>query len=278
MPFLVFAGVRFFTAGSIILLASKLMGWKFPDRFDDYKTIAFAGIMLLFISNGLVCWAEQWIDSGLTALLLAATPLFMALIEVIVPRDQRIGRLGWVGLVIGFLGVVYLFSPHLSFEGQTLPAMLAVLGASLNWAIASIYLKRRIVSGSMMPNVGIQMFAAGILFLLAASFFGGISLEEASTDGLAALLYLIFIGSILAYTAFNYMLKALPAAKAGTYAYVNPVVAVILGYLILNEVVTTQTIIAALIILGGVVLVQVSKVKIVEQRARKEVEVKAVKT
>ena len=263
MPFLVFAGVRFFTAGSIILIASKIAGWKFPDQLDDYKTIAFAGIMLLFVSNGLVCWAEQWIDSGLTALLLAATPLFMALIEVIVPRDQRIGGLGWIGLVIGFLGVVYLFSPHLSLEGQTLPAMLAVLGASLNWAIASIYLKRRIVSGSMMPNVGVQMFAAGVLFLLAAVFFGGISLEEASTDGIAALLYLIFIGSILAYTAFNYMLKALPASKAGTYAYVNPVVAVILGYLILNEIVTTQTIIAALIILGGVVLVQVSKVKIV---------------
>ncbi len=278
MPFLVFAGVRFFTAGSIILLASKIVGWKFPDQLDDYKTIAFAGIMLLFVSNGLVCWAEQWIDSGLTALLLAATPLFMALIEVIVPRDQRIGRLGWVGLVIGFLGVVYLFSPHLNLEGQTLPAMLAVLGASLNWAIASIYLKRRIVSGSMMPNVGIQMFAAGVLFLLAAAFFGGITLEEASADGIAALLYLIFIGSILAYTAFNYMLKALPAAKAGTYAYVNPVVAVILGYLILNEVVTTQTIVAALIILGGVVLVQVSKVKIVGQQVKKEVEVKAVKT
>lgn len=278
MPFLVFAGVRFFTAGSIILLVSKIVGWKFPDQLDDYKTIAFAGIMLLFVSNGLVCWAEQWIDSGLTALLLAATPLFMALIEVIVPRDQRIGRLGWIGLLIGFLGVVYLFSPHLSLEGQTLPAMLAVLGASLNWAIASIYLKRRIVSGSMMPNVGIQMFAAGTLFLLAAAFFGGITLEEASADGIAALLYLIFIGSILAYTAFNYMLKALPAAKAGTYAYVNPVVAVILGYLILNEVVTRQTIVAALIILGGVVLVQVSKVKIVGQQVKKNVEVKAVKT
>ncbi len=278
MPFLVFAGVRFFTAGSIILLASKLMGWKFPDCLNDYKTIAFAGIMLLFISNGLVCWAEQWIDSGLTALLLAATPLFMALIEVIVPREQRIGSLGWVGLIVGFLGVVYLFRPHLTLDGHTFPAMLAVLGASLNWAIASIYLKRRIVSGSMMPNVGIQMFAAGVLFLLAAAFFGGISLEEASSEGIAALLYLIFIGSILAYTAFNYMLKALPAAKAGTYAYVNPVVAVVLGYLILNEIVTAQTIIAALIILGGVVLVQVSKVKIVEQRARKEVEVKAFKT
>lgn len=268
MPFLVFAGVRFFTAGLIMLLISRLMGWKFPDRFDHYKTMAFAGIMLLFISNGLVCWAEQWIDSGLTALLLAATPLFIGLIEVIYPHEHRIGRLGWVGLIIGFIGVIYLFNPHLTLEGRTLPAMLAVLAAALNWAIASIYLKRRIVSGSIMPNIGIQMFAAGTLFLLAAAFFGGISLAEASTDGLLALFYLIFIGSILAYTAFNYMIKALPMAKAGTYAYVNPVVAVILGYLILNEVVTAQTIVAALIILGGVILVQVSKFKILEQKAQ----------
>ncbi len=276
MPFLVFAGVRFFSAGLIILLVSRVMGWKFPEKFDDYRTIATVGIMLLFISNGLVCWAEQWIESGLTALLLAATPLFMALIEVIVPREHRIGRLGWVGLIIGFAGVVYLFSPNLTLEGRTLPAMLAVLGASLNWAIASIYLKRRIVSGSMMPNVGIQMFAAGTLFLLAAAFFGGISMEEASADGITALLYLIFIGSILAYTAFNYMIKALPASKAGTYAYVNPVVAVILGYLILSEVVTAQTIVAASIILGGVVLVQISKVKILEQKVPKKDEIKAV--
>lgn len=276
MPFLVFAGVRFFSAGLIILLVSRVMGWKFPEKFDDYRAIATVGIMLLFISNGLVCWAEQWIDSGLTALLLAATPLFMALIEVIVPRDQRIGRLGWFGLIIGFAGVVYLFSPNLTLEGRTLPAMLAVLGASLNWAIASIYLKRRIVSGSMMPNVGIQMFAAGTLFLLAAAFFGGISMEEASADGITALLYLIFIGSILAYTAFNYMIKALPASKAGTYAYVNPVVAVILGYLILSEVVTAQTIVAASIILGGVVLVQISKFKILEQKVPKKDEIKAV--
>lgn len=277
MPFLSFAGIRFFTAGALILLVSRAMGWKFPSKLNDYKTIAFTGIMLLFISNGLVCWAEQWIDSGLTALILAATPLFMALIEVIVPREQRIGRLGWVGLIVGFMGVIYLFSPHLSYEGQTLPAMLAVLGASLNWAIASIYLKRKIVSGSMMPNVGIQMFAAGVLFLLAALIFGGITMEGASANGIAALLYLIFIGSILAYTAFNYMLKALPAAKAGTYAYVNPVVAVILGYIILNEIVTTQTVVAALIILGGVVLVQISKVYLIPQEAKKGTVAKALK-
>jgi drug/metabolite transporter (DMT)-like permease len=260
MPFLAFAGVRFAVAGGLILIASRLKGWSFPQGIGEYRTLITAGFMLLFISNGLICWAEQWIESSMAALLIASVPLFMALIEVIVPRDQRIGRLGWVGLIVGFLGVAFLVSPHLALEGRTLPAMLAVLAASLNWAIASIYLKRRVVSGSMMPNVGIQMLTAGAAFLAAAYFFGGVSLAGASANGIAALLYLIFFGSILAYTAFNYMLKALPAAKAGTYAYINPVVAVILGAAILNEAVTARNLIAAAIILGGVILVQVSKV------------------
>ena len=275
MPFLAFAGIRFFTAGSIMLVVSKLKGWSFPDNLQDYKTIVLAGLMLLFVSNGLVCWAEQWIESGMAALLLASTPLFMALIEALVPQDQKIGRIGWVGLLIGFLGVAFLVGPHFALEGKTFSAMLALLAASLNWAAASIYLKRRIVSGAMMPNVGIQMFAAGSVFLITAYFFGGVSIAGASSSGIAALLYLIFIGSILAYSAFNYIIKALPAAKAGTYAYINPVVAVILGALILNEVITSRNIIAAAIIIGGVILVQISKGAPVKQGNLEEVEVKA---
>ena len=261
MHFLSFAGIRFFTAGAIILIFSLIKGWAFPNGWQEYKTAIIAGAMLLFVSNGLICWAEQWLDSGLTARLVASVPLFMAWIEVGVPGDHRLGALGWVGLLIGFFGVAFLISPNLTLEGRTLPAILAVLAASLNWAAASIYLKRKTVSGSMMPNVGIQMFSAGAAFLIAAFIFGGISISGASASGISALIYLIFIGSIIAYSAFYYMIKAIPASKAGTYAYINPIVAVILGALILKEVVTAQTIIAAAIILAGVILVQISKVK-----------------
>jgi len=266
MPFLSFAGIRFISAGAIILTVSLLKGWAFPSGWPEYRTSIIAGAMLLFISNGLICWAEQWIDSGLTALLVASVPLFMALIEVIFPGDHRLGWLGWVGLVIGFCGVAFLVSPNLTLAGNTLPAMLAVLAASLNWAAASIYLKRKTISGSMLPNVGIQMFSAGAAFLIAAAVSGGISIAGASASGIGALLYLIFIGSILAYSAFYYMLKVIPAAKAGTYAYINPIVAVILGALILKEVVTAQTVVAASIILTGVVLVQLAKVKPVSRK------------
>lgn len=266
MPFLPFAGIRFFSAGALIIIISLLKGWAFPKSWQDYKTVIFAGSMLLFVSNGLICWAEQWIDSGLTALLVASVPLFMALIEVIIPRDHKLSPLGWFGLVIGFIGVAYLVSPNLVVGSKTLPAMIAVILASLNWAAASIYIKRRTVSGSMITNVGIQMISAGSVFLVVAIFWGGISISGASASGIGALVYLIFIGSILAYSAFNYMLKEIPASKAGTYAYINPIVAVALGAVILKEVVTMQNIIAAIIILAGVVLVQMSKVKPVNKK------------
>ena len=265
MPFLAFAGIRFSIAGALILIFAKIKGWQFPQSKEDYRAIIFAGLMLLFISNGAICWAEQWVESSLTALLVASVPLFMALIEALFPLEHRLSWVGWLGLVIGFMGVVLLVSPHFRLDSEILLPMLVILGASCNWAIASIYLKRRPVSGSMMPNVGIQMFAAGAAFLVAASLFGGISIAGASAGGIAALLYLLFIGSILAYTAFNYMIKTLPAAKAGTYAYINPLVAVILGALILKEVVTVQNVISAVVILAGVVLVQLSKVKPVER-------------
>ncbi len=266
MHFLSFAGIRFTSAGGIMLTVSLLKRWPFPSGWSEYRTSIIAGALLLFISNGLICWAEQWIDSGLTALLVASVPLFMALIEIFFPGEHKLGWLGWVGLVVGFCGVAMLVSPNMSLEGNTVPAMLAVLVASLNWAAASIYLKRRTISGSMLPNVGIQMLSAGSAFLIAAAINGGVSIDGASASGIGALLYLIFIGSILAYSAFYYMLKVIPAAKAGTYAYINPVVAVVLGAMILQEVVTARTVIAASVILAGVVLVQLAKVKPVSRK------------
>lgn len=260
MPFMLFAGIRFLAAGSLILIISRLLGWDFPKTGQDFRTQVLVGLLMLFLSNGLICWAEQWLESGLTALLFSATPLFMAAIENILPNGNRTGWLGWCGLFIGFGGVAILVRPGFSLEGSAFPAMLAALGASLIWSIGSIFLRRRKQNGAMMTSVGIQMLTAGIAFSLLALLTGNLSLSEASPKGFASLLYLIFFGSILAYSAFMYMIKVFPAAKAGTYAYINPVVAVILGALILREEVTVHIILGAAIILGGVVLIQVSRV------------------
>ena len=189
-------------------------------------------------------------------------PLFMAALEFFLPQAKGMGWPGWCGLAIGFGGVVLLIGPgfRLADNNHILPAMLAVLLAALCWAAGSIFLQRRPVGGDMMPAVGLQMLGAGVSFLLLALLTGNFSLAGASAKGFAALAYLIFFGSILAYSAYIYMIQAYPAAKAGTYAYINPIVAVLLGALILKEEVAPRTILASAVILGGVILVQAAKV------------------
>lgn len=259
MPFLIFAGLRFSVAGVLLLIISRIKGWAFPPSWRDYRTHILVGLLLLFISNGLICWAEQYLDSSLTALLVASLPLFMAALDNLLSRGQRAGWLSWTGLFIGFGGVAVLVSPQFRLEGNTWPAVVGVLCASLVWATGSIYLNRNPARGSMIPGVGIQMLSAGLVFLFLSAISGNFTLRDASTSGLAALLYLIFFGSILAYSAFYYMIKVIPPAKAGTYAYINPVVAMILGVLVLKEKLTLQSIVAAVIILAGVMLVHISR-------------------
>ena len=259
MPFLVFAGIRFSAAGALLLLISRLKGWAFPPGRRDYRTHILIGLLLLFVSNGLICWAEQYLDSSITALLVASLPLFMAAMDNLLPRGQRAGWLSWAGLLIGFGGGGCPGQPQFRLEENTWPAVVGVLCASLVWAAGSIYLSRNPVRGSMIPGVGIQMLSAGAVFLLLSAISGNFTLSDASASGLAALLYLIFFGSILAYSAFYYMIKLIPPDKAGTYAYINPVVAMILGVLILKENLTVQSVVAAVIILAGVLLVHISR-------------------
>ncbi|HOL16963.1 MAG TPA: EamA family transporter, partial [Bacillota bacterium] len=251
MPFLIFAGIRFSAAGILLLIISRLKGWAFPPGWRDYRAHILIGMLLLFVCNGLTCWAEQYLDSSLTALLGASLPLFTAAIENLLPREQRTGLLNWVGLFIGFGGVAVLVSPQFRLKGNTWPAIVGVLCSSVIWAAGSIYLNRNPIRGAMIPGVGIQMLSAGVVFLLLSAFSGNFTLSDMSASGLAALLYLIFFGSILAYSSFYYMIKVTPPAKAGTYAYINPLVAMILGVLILKENLTMQSIVAALVILGG---------------------------
>jgi len=260
MPFIMFVGIRFTVAGFLILLISRLCRWDFPTRWQDYRTIIFVGLLLLFVSNGLISWAQQYLESSFSALLIASVPLFMAAVDNLLPGGQRVGYLGWIGLIVGFVGVAVLVSPQITFSGYSFPATIAVLLAAAVWSVGSIYLRRNPIKGGLMPNVGIQMLTAGALFLVLAVFSGNFSLAEISLNGFTALLYLIFIGSILAYSAFYYMIKVVPAAKAGTYAYINPVVAMFLGSLILKEGISMQEIMAAAVIIGGVILVQASVV------------------
>ncbi|MFZ5967048.1 MAG: EamA family transporter [Bacillota bacterium] len=263
-PPMAFAGIRFIAAGALMLLYARFKGLPLPDSTGDVKKLGIVGLFLLLGGNGLVVWAEQWVHSGLACLLVATVPLFMALLELMMPNANKIGKKGWIGLIIGFAGVVLLV---LSGSGtgaiDMLGAGLLLLAAFL-WSSGSVLSKTFQPSGSIVSHIGIEMLSGGFGLCLVGLLLGEFSRIHITTTGIGALLYLIFFGSILGYSSYIYILQKWPAAKAGTYAYVNPPVAVFLGAIFLDEPVTIFVVISTVIILVGVFLVQASKVQTVK--------------
>ena len=254
-----FAGIRFVTAGLLVLVYTRLKGNKFPDSFKDIRRISTVGLLLILGANGLVIWVEQWVHSGITALILATCPLFMALLELFLPGGSSMRFGGWLGLLIGFGGVSLLV---LSTKGSgviDIPGALILILAAFSWAVGSVYSKSFKPSGSILTNLGIQMVAGGMGQCITGIILGELPRVQFTSKGIGAMVYLILIGSIVGYGSFTYLIQKWPAARAGTYAYVNPVVAVVLGALILNEPVGLGVVASTLIILIGVLLVQLSK-------------------
>lgn len=264
LPPALFAGTRFLLAGLIMLAYVYIRKLKMPQSARDIRVAATVGLFLLFGANGLVVWSEQYIPSGLTALIISTVPLFVAVLDFLVPGGSRMGWKGWAGLLLGFSGVAYLVSPESGLQGTDLRGVAGLLGASFLWAAGSVYSSRNPVSGSMLAVSALEMLAAGIALTLTGTLAGELPRFDLTLRGAGALLYLIFAGSILGYSCFLYILKAMPPAKASTYSYVNPVVAVILGWLILQESLTLREIAATFVILSGVMLVQMSRFKVTE--------------
>lgn len=261
-PPTLFAGIRFLVAGSLMLAFSGYKGLKMPANFSEVMKISIVGLFLLLGGNGCVVWAETRIHSGTASLLVATVPLFMALIELVLPKSPKLNLKGWIGLLIGFSGVALLvFSNSTDSSTDVIGVILLLIGA-FSWAMGSVYSKSFKVSSSIIPNIAIQMLAGGFGLSTVGTAFGEISKIHITSKGIGAMLYLILFGSIIGYSCYVYILEKWPAAKAGTYAYVNPLVAVLLGGLILNEPISIGVVMSTLVILGGVILVQTSKIKI----------------
>ncbi|MFZ5643345.1 MAG: EamA family transporter [Bacillota bacterium] len=259
LPPALFAGVRFILAGSIMLAYVYFKKLQMPQSLKDLRIIATIGLFLLFGGNGMVVWSEQYISSGLAALLISTVPLYVAVLDFAVPGGTRIGWKGWAGLLIGFSGVGLLVLPGAGINAIDFRGVLGVLAGALLWAVGSVYSSRKQVSGSMLAISALETLAAGIALCLTGALFGEIPRFHLTLNGAGALIYLIFFGSILGFSCFVYIIKTMPPAKASTYTYVNPVVAVFLGWLILSESVTLRDIIGAAVILAGVVMVQTSR-------------------
>jgi drug/metabolite transporter (DMT)-like permease len=257
-PPALFGGIRFLTAGVVLLGVALAFGRRLPRRRSDWTTAAIVGVLLLGIGNGLVIWAEQFIESGVAAILVVTGALWMAVLDAVIPGSES--RPTWrqfAALLLGFAGTVWLVGASVAGlrEGGVL-GPLAVVAASFAWALGSIYSKRHPVETTPYVHAGLQMLAGGALLAVVGLVRGEVAGLEASRPALGALLYLIVFGSIVAYTAYVYLLKHAVPAFIGTHVYVNTVVAVLLGWAILSEQVTVRTFLAMSVILGSVVWVR----------------------
>ncbi len=259
-PFLM-AGVRFALAGAILYLWARLRGEERPTA-AHWRATAILGGLLLLGGNGLVSWAEIRVPSGPAALLVSTIPLFVVLFEWLGPRSIRVGRptkLVTLGIVAGLMGIVLLAGPG-DLLGERIDPLgaLALVVAALSWSFGSTISRRLPQPGSPILGTAMQMLAGGGLLLAAGTGLGELSrLDPAavSIGSLAALGYLIVFGSLIAFTAYVYLLQKVAVAKVATYAYVNPVVALVLGWALAGEALTPRTLLASTVILGAVILI-----------------------
>jgi drug/metabolite transporter (DMT)-like permease len=258
-PFL-FAGVRFLVAGLLLGAVVVLVGIRLPRRARDWRTLAITGVFLLVGANAIVVWSEQFVASGVASVFVAAMPLWAAFFEAIVPGGQTAltRRIG-IGLALGFLGSALLagITPH-ELATADLRGPIALTLGSASWAMGSVYWKRHPTEVSPYAAAAVQMAIGGGILVVIGLLLGEGSAWHLSGAGLGAMIYLILFGSIVGYTPYGYALEHSSATVVGTYAYVNPVVAVLLGWLVLHEPVTTRMIAAMGLILGAVLWIQLA--------------------
>jgi drug/metabolite transporter (DMT)-like permease len=258
-PFLM-AGVRFLVAGSLVYAWSRLVnGTGAPSR-GQWLAAAAVGVLLLVGGNGLLVWSEQRIPSGVAALLVGTVPCFMALIDWLRPGGLRPSGYVFAGLLLGLVGLFWLVGPDTLIGGgraDFIGAAAVVLG-SFSWALGSIYSRHAGTPASPFLSTAMQMLAGGAVLLLLSVLLGepwAFDARAVSLRSALGLLYLIVLGSIVAFSAYIWLLRVSTPARVSTYAYVNPVVAVLLGWALAGEELTLRIGVAAAIIISGVALI-----------------------
>ena len=267
VPPLVFASMRFFTAGILLFGWLRLRGTPAPSR-REWASVSLLAVFIFVLDYGLVFWAEQRVPSGLTAVMLATIPVFMALSEIVILRTQQLTVRLALALLVGIGGVVVLVSRSLSVNLGEAPidragAIALVVGA-ICWSIGSALTRKLTLPASKPMSSGAQMLAGGIMLVLAAATFGefrGFHIQTVSRGAWFALAYLIVAGSIVAFTAYVWLIHHQSPTKVGTYAYVNPVVAVTVGYFLGGETVGPRTVLGTLLVLVSVVVITTTPAK-----------------
>ncbi len=261
------AGIRFLVSGLILLIWMRAAGQSLPTR-KQWISTAIAGNLLLLGGNGLVSWAEQFIPSGIAALVIASSPMFLVIGEAIRPNGVKPNWQGIVGLLIGFAGIFVLIGPA-EITGSTTKlnpfAVTATLFACLFWATGSMYSKSVDLPKSSLMNTGAQMLTGSIgLFIvsLVTGELNGWDVTAVSARSLYGLSYLILVGSLIGFASYGWLLQNAPISLVSTYAYVNPIVAVFLGTWLASEPLEPRIWLAAGIIVGSVIFINSTRPKV----------------
>lgn len=257
-PFL-FSGIRQFSAGVLLFVLMAIFGKLEKLSLMDIARQALPGILLITLGNGIIGWAELYIPSGLAALIVCVMPIYIVVINLITGKEQKQFNFKIIsGFALGCVGIVLIFKDNLGDLGKPeyLWGVLASFTACLFWAIGSIYMKSNNFKTSAYSNAAIQFTSGGLgCFIFSLLFDDYSKLSTVNADSLWALLYLTLIGSLLAYMSYLYAIKHLPIVIVSTYAYVNPVIAILLGVAVLNEKITWTTVLALMTTLYGVYLI-----------------------
>lgn len=259
IPVALLAGLRWAAAGVILTAVLPLMGEKLPP-VRMWGSIAVAGFLMAVIGNGGVVWAEQYVASGLAAVVVAMVPFWVVMVEAVLPSGERLTRQTLGGLSVGFVGIVTLVWPQLFSGGregqQFLLGVISLLLACLGWALGTAYTKRTSNDASPFGAAALQMLFSGAMLIAIGTATGEWSRLAFTSRTLSAMIYLVLVGSIVGYSSYVYALKYLPVSTVSLYAYVNPVIAVVLGTLFLSEPFSMRIIVASALVFGGIAIVR----------------------
>ncbi len=261
------AGIRFLISGLILVIWQRVAGQSMPTR-RQWMSTAIIGSFLLLGGNGLVAWAEQFIPSGIAALIIASVPMFLVIGEAVRPNGVKPTWQGIVGLLIGFAGIFILVGPS-EISGSTTKlnpfGVAALLSACLFWTIGSMVSKSADLPKSSLMNTGAQMLMGSISLFIVSLITGelnGWDVTAVSARSLYGLSYLIFVGSLVGFVSYGWLLQNAPISLVSTYAYVNPIVAVLLGVWFANEVLEPRIWLATAIIIGSVIFINSTRPKV----------------
>lgn len=260
VPPISFVGVRSLVAGVLLLGLARLSGAALPDRAGWLQGLVTGGLMFM-VGQGALAWAEQRVASGLAAVMLATTPLWVALIGWTLGGGRPTGRVA-AGLGLGFAGVVLLTGVDGMGGGLDVAGVAVLQLGAAAWALGTILTKRRAPASSPAMTGAVQLLGGGVLALPAGGLMGewpGLPMLLHDGDALAAFAYLVVFGTLVGFGAFSWLVKNCPAERVATYAYVNPVVAIALGWMVLDETIGPREGIAAAVVLAGVAVVLTGK-------------------